>query len=210
MAKAQDIHILLVRASGTVWDEAGRLQSETDLPLSKTGRAELDGLCASLNGLRLSVIFTAPDEASAETAEALASRCGGRLRSMPGLAEPGVGLWEGLKESELTERYAKAYRQWQEDPSSVQAPEGEDFDDASERILAAVGRALEKAGKDAVAIVARPMAHAIVRGWLTERTPQELADERDDDVPAVERHVVARERAKRLRERKLTRTGARK
>ncbi len=213
MAKAQDIHMLLVRASGTAWDEAGRLQSETDLPLSQAGREDVAGLCASLNGQRLGAVHTAPDEASVETAEALASRCGGRVRPLDALAEPGIGLWEGLKESELTERYAKAYRQWLEDPSSVQTPEGEEFDEASERILGAVGRALEKAAKDPVSIVVRPMAHAIIRGWLLERTPQELAGEREGRAPggsAVERHVVSRERLKRLRERKLTRAGARR
>lgn len=178
MAKGANIEILTLRSGATEWDAGGRLQGETDLPLSEQGRINVQTAALQLGDMpRVGAILTGTDEASVETAQILASKTGGRVRQMKALDEVGLGLWEGLLESELMDRYRKSYAQWREDPTSVTAPEGEPLREAEQRLFTTAARAMERADRKAVALVLRPLADAMVRCWLEERPPT--------DIPAV-------------------------
>lgn len=51
MTKPGTVTLTLVRSGATEWDDAGRLQGATDLPMSESGReALLATLDSSLNG----------------------------------------------------------------------------------------------------------------------------------------------------------------
>lgn len=167
MAKRQTFRVLLVRSGATAWDEAQRLQGDNDLPLSDAGKAAMAAGVLGVDPESLAVILTSPDEASRQSAAMLGDCTGARVRKVDALAEIDLGLWEGQVESELRDRYAKAFGAWEEDPTGVTPPEGETIADAGERILPAILRALDKAGDEPVAIVLRPVAHAIVRARLT-------------------------------------------
>lgn len=174
MAKGANIQLLLVRSGQTDWDAAGRLQGETDLPLSDQGRVDLQSALLRLGGRSLGVVLCGTDEASLETARLVADRTGARLRQIKALSEVDLGLWEGLLESELTERYRKSYAQWRDDPTAVTAPEGEPVREAEQRIYTALARAMEKADRRTLAVVLRPLAFAMVRRWLEERSREDL------------------------------------
>lgn len=196
MANVGDITVLLVRAGATEWDDAARLQGETDLPLSESGRQRLLHelgvfLGSGGRGIDLMSVLHGPDEASKETASLLARATHARRREIRDLQPVSLGLWEGLREAELLDRHPSAYRQWMEDPASVTPPQGERFADASDRLTAALSRALSRSGKRTIAVVLRPIAHALVRCWLTGRPATELWSARDDS-PAFERLVTPR------------------
>ncbi len=198
MAKPSTIQIVLLPCGSTDWDEAGRLQGQTDLAMSDRGReAVREGWSRAAVG-DLGMVLTAPDEASVDSARLAAQGGGPRPRKVDGLAEVDLGLWEGLLESELLDRYPKAYGAWREDPSSVTPPEGESIEEAAERILPALARAAEKAGREAVAVSLRPLARAVVRAWLEDSPPTELRRLLDEEGAAVFRAEIPRARLKSL------------
>lgn len=135
MAKSNLFKLLVLRAGGSAWDREKRIVGATDLPMDKAGQDEIAHEVEALNGLRLSVVFCAPDEASRATAEMLAEATGAKVKTLAGLREIGMGLWEGVLGSELETRCPSSYRQWLEDPTSVRSPEGEAYADAEDRIL---------------------------------------------------------------------------
>ncbi len=164
MGEASAITVLLVRSPETIWDTQGRLCGSTDLPLADESRARLRERIESLGDDRLDVIYSGPDEGSREVADLVARRLGGKKKVIEGLREVHLGLWEGQRLEDLQQRVPKAYRQWREDPQSVTPPEGEGPGEARARILGEVGRLLDKArhANHRVALVLRPLAHAIV------------------------------------------------
>ncbi|GIK19248.1 MAG: histidine phosphatase family protein [Leptolyngbya sp. PLA2] len=184
MAKSTDIRLLLVRTGATEWEAAGRLCGTCDLPLSLEGRRDVKESVSAVNGETVSVVLCGPDEASVETAKALAERTGAKVRELDDLAEIGLGLWEGMLASEVEEKYPTAYRQWKDDPTSVTPPGGESLAEAEERIIGALSRGLAKA-KGATSVVLRPMAHALVRSALQKVPPSRLWAMMDE-APAVE------------------------
>ncbi len=201
MTKAGNLTLTLVRSGATEWDDAGRLQGSTDLPMSESGREALvASLDTSLNGQAkaLTLILHAPDEASRQTAQAIVERGGARRREVEDLQDMDLGLWAGLRESELIERHPTLLRAWREDPGSLTPPDGENLVDAEERIITALSRAVSKAGKGPVAIVLRPLAFAIVRCWLQERPLAELWRV-TEDAPTIETLEVDRSRLDSVR-----------
>ena len=180
MAKIASHRVLLVRSGQTDWDLAGRLQGCTDLPLSPSGRSEVEAEVADFGEVGLSVVLCAPDEASQQTAELWAN--GAKVVVIPGLSEPNVGLWEGILRSELEDRYCRAGRQWGDDPSCVTPPEGESLETAAARLLPALGKALSKVkGRRGdvslpagVGLVLRPIAQSIVRCSVSDLPSSEL------------------------------------
>jgi probable phosphoglycerate mutase len=163
MAKTQTYRLLLVRTGSTEWDDAGRLQGTVDLPLSVSARQGMGGKLDELGSAELSVVLSGPDEASRQTAEALAAKAGCPVRVVDEFQEVNLGLWEGMLVSEFERRYPRVCRQWQEDPASVMAPEGENLEEARDRVLGALMRELERSKKGgAVAAVMRPIVWGVV------------------------------------------------
>jgi broad specificity phosphatase PhoE len=167
--------VLLVKAGATHWDEAGRVQGVTDLPLTVGGISGVRGMIAGLCDARLGGVFCGPDESSVQTAQMLREARGGKIHVVPELSEVDLGLWEGLRLTDLEERFTRSCQRWFEDPSSVTAPEGESLLALRERFLPALERAVAKSRPRApIAVVLRPIVLALARCHLQQRPCSEL------------------------------------
>jgi len=168
VAKSSEIQLILVPGARSEWDDLGRLQGQADLPMSEVGAEAVKALVDSLAGDPVERVLTAPDEASVKTARAIARQKSLRAVKIEACSEVSLGLWEGLEESVVMERYPKVYRQWRTDPLSVVPPEGEPLEAAAHRIIKGLCKSLEKNAKSVVAVVLRPTAFAIVNSWMSD------------------------------------------
>jgi broad specificity phosphatase PhoE len=168
MVKAATNRLLLMRSGRTEWDLLGRVQGAADLPLAPAGLQAVEGQTQGLATHALNSIVCAPDEASRATAELLQKATGSRrLVVLPELGEMALGLWEGLRYEELENRYCRAGRQFLSDPSGVIVPEGEAFEEYSDKIRLALAGVMGRQKKGAtVGVVVRPIALGIMRCLL--------------------------------------------
>jgi broad specificity phosphatase PhoE len=200
MAKVESFNIVLIRCGETEWDESGRVVGQVDLPLSPEGASSLPMRLEGLEGAELSAILHGPDQCLLATAEAVARITGGKLRKVADLTGVGMGLWEGLRRQELEDKFPSAYRQWLENPQSVMVPEGEPLTEATDRLVRAIGRSVEKLRHPdpGVGVVLRPMSYALVSSWLTGA---EITGASAMDCSAGhEWHEVSRARLREARE----------
>ncbi len=193
--KRRDVRLLLVTTGATDWCQQQRLLGSTDLPMSPSGLRAMRSAAEKLGTQQaLNVVLSGPDEGSETTAQAFASANGTKVRTLDGLANPCLGLWEGLSTTDAAEKFAKAFKQWSGDPSSVLPPEGEAFSEAEDRILRTLSKAVLKLkGTGPVAVVLRPTASAIVRCWL-ESLPSSRVGWMAERTPVTEWRSVPRER----------------
>jgi broad specificity phosphatase PhoE len=195
--------LTLVRSGRTEWEEGGRLQGRSDLPLCAHAQANLDAMIAQLAGPDgkpdVDVVLHGPDEASAATAVRLGEVTGARVRAVKNLRAFDLGLWEGLLEEDLLERYPSAFKQWRDDPASVRPPEGELFSDAEARLLGALGRSVEKHAGRSIAAVLRPLEFGILRLKLEGQATKQMRELLCSDTVSS-RHVVTPETFKSLAE----------
>lgn len=195
MSKNTAIELILIPSAPSEWDEEGRLQGRSDLPMSAAGVESLDALVTSLASDSVQQVLTAPDEASVGTARRIAKAVKSKAKQIDALADVALGLWEGLQQAQANERYPKVYRQWRADPLSVVPPEAEPFEEAAQRVLTALSKALVKAiksEKNRVAVVLRPTALAIVLSWIRQEPIGEHWPPQADQRP--QRATLARDR----------------
>lgn len=201
MARTDDLRVLLVRSGPSDWDDAGRLQGETDLPLSDCGReafaARVAQIATTSGHDSVDAVLHGPDECSGQSGRILAAQLGVRARQVEDFREMDLGLWEGMRESELLERHPTVYKQWRSDPTAVTPPDGDTLADAEARVLRALRKSLEKAGRGGVAIVLRPVSLGIVRSWITDRPLEDLW-EVVAEAPEGEWFTIPRDRLKDL------------
>jgi len=88
--------LLLVRHGETDWNADGRLQGQTDRPLSDYGREQARQLAEDLQGEGFDAIYSSDLSRARETAEIVGGRLGLRVELDPDLREKDWGNWEGL------------------------------------------------------------------------------------------------------------------
>ncbi len=198
MRKPETYNIVLIRSGATEWDVAGRVVGRVDLPLAPDSSGYLASMLEGLEGAELSTILHGPDQCLLATAEAVARVTGGRPRKVGDLHDVGMGLWEGLREKELEEKFPSAYRQWREHPMTVSVPEGEPLPEAVDRLVGAIGRAIDRLRNPdpGVGIVLRPMSFTLVRRWLAGNQGELVGSEH----PFHDWHEVSRARLRNARE----------
>ena len=173
MGNAKFLSRLLVRAGPTEWDRQGRIAGSVDLPLPEASAAAIR-LASGPYAATVAAVLCGPEQASVAAAKAF----GGRMRVRPSedLKEAGAGLWEGMLETEVEQRYRSCYREWRTDPGSVCIPEGEPLIAAQARLVRAVVGLGGKFASDAqhVAVVVRPLAWGLLRCWAESRALTDL------------------------------------
>ena len=88
--------LLLVRHGETDWNAEGRLQGQTDRPLSDFGRQQARQLAAEMADEELEAIYSSDLSRARETAAIVAERLGLPVELDPDLRETDWGSWEGL------------------------------------------------------------------------------------------------------------------
>lgn len=129
--------LLLVRHGETDWNAAGRLQGQTDRPLSDHGRRQASRLADELVGEEVEAIYSSDLVRARETAEIVGRRLGVPVDLDPDLREKDWGTWEGLT---VVERDRVDFV-------------GESTEAHQERILRALRRISERHPGDGVVLV---------------------------------------------------------
>ena len=88
--------LLLVRHGETDWNAEGRLQGQTDRPLSDYGRRQARELAGDLEHEALEAIYSSDLARARETAEIVGERLDLPVVLDPDLREKDWGTWEGL------------------------------------------------------------------------------------------------------------------
>ncbi len=173
MTRADRFRVLLIRSGATEWDERAYLPGVADLPLCESERENFAIDDDFVDKGQVWSTISATDEASLQTAVLVAGALGCKAKKCRGLGDVDLGLWQGLRMEELRERTPKIYRQWVDDPLSLQPPEGESLRAARGRLIESLLKAVEKSAKGSkkdgvptVAVVLRPIALALVRSRL--------------------------------------------
>jgi probable phosphoglycerate mutase len=119
-------------------------------------------------------VFAAPDQASQQTAAAIAAAHDAKVKTLDALNNLDMGLWQGKLIEDVRTKQKKVYRQWQENPETVCPPEGETLAEAIARIAPAIDKVIRKANSTLVALVVPEPLCSVVRRQLTSESIGDL------------------------------------
>jgi len=109
--------VILVRHGESVWNREGRVQGQSDPPLTALGQAQAKQVAERLTMEQVELIFSSDSQRAAATAGAISQKLGLPVTQDSRLREISVGYWEGLLFKEAQERYAEEYATWRKDPT---------------------------------------------------------------------------------------------
>ncbi len=159
----------VVRPGETEFDGQSRIQGSLNLPLTEFGEQQVEQIIAELRLEQpFDVIYASPTEPAASTAHAIAAALGVPVRIVDGLANLHQGLWQGMQLDEIRRKHPRVYKQWEDQPESVCAPDGEECEEALERVEQSLRKPLKR-DESFIVVAPEPIATLIsssLRGEL--------------------------------------------
>ena len=151
----------VARPGETEFDGPSRIQGSLDLPLTDRGQQQITELAETLRSETIDVIYASPTEPAATTATQLGESLGIPVKVIDGLANLHLGLWQGLLADDIRRKQPRVFKQWEDHPETICAPEGEECEEALERVTEALRKPLKR--DEAFLIVApEPIATLVV------------------------------------------------
>jgi glucosyl-3-phosphoglycerate phosphatase len=123
-----------------------RFQGQSDIPLDETGERQAERAARLLAALQPDVIVSSDLRRATGTAAPLSRITGLPVTADKDLRERFGGLWEGLTDREIRERFPEAHQTWT-------PPEGESVETVGERVCTALERTAEALPGDGLAVV---------------------------------------------------------
>ena len=137
----EPLRIILTRHGETEWNRIHRFQGRSDVPLNAVGRAQAEALAEALKDEPIGAFYSSPLSRALETARIIMARHPSTsLFVEEGFIEMDLGIFDGILAGEWAGRHPEFLKQWRDDPSSIEMPEGEGLKAVQERAAEALAR----------------------------------------------------------------------
>jgi broad specificity phosphatase PhoE len=172
--------LLLCRHGQTDWNELGRYQGQTDVPLNAMGWDQARRLAALLAMEPLVAVFASDLSRAADTAREIARFHDLEVQADARLREINQGSWEGLTIEEIRRQDPDLLNWWERHPLQVTLPGGESIGDVQARALPLVDEIARSYPEGLVCVVSHKVVITVIRCALT-----------GDPLEAALRHLPA-------------------
>lgn len=166
--------IVFVRHGETDWNREKRLQGSTGAPINEAGREQAKGLARLLWEVPLQAVYSSTLPRALETASYVAGPHSLSVVSDARLNEIHHGEWEGMFEADLPD--LERYRQWREDPTSIDLPGSEPLQVVHDRAVSAMREILARHAEPdgLVAVVSHQIVLALLKCYVLDRPFSQL------------------------------------
>ncbi len=114
-----------VRHGESSYNAEGRIQGQSDVPLSDLGRLQGKAVAAELAKAPIKAVFSSPLRRALQTAEPLAEALNLPIQTDPRLMEIHAGIFQDQLRSDLPELYPQEWACWQSGDPDFAIPGGE-------------------------------------------------------------------------------------
>lgn len=164
----------LIRHGESAYNAVGRIQGQSNVPLTELGHKQADALGRALRGQPIEAIYSSPLDRAYHTAQPIAAALGLPIQTDPGLMELNAGVFQGLLWPEIVERFPEAAARWKTLDPDFRIPQGESRRDLMTRALAAIEAVRAREYKHVAIVAHGGLLSAGLKGLLgipAERNP---------------------------------------
>lgn len=172
--QAKPTTIYLVRHGQTEWNIEQRMQGHRDSPLTANGILQAQWLGESLRGDKLDAVYTSSSGRAVQTAKLIAADRDVAIRQSDALREIGLGVWEGVRQSEVKERDPEGFRRFWEDPASFAVEGGESYAQVRRRAEVELRRIVTAHPGESVLIVTHTVVVKLLMAGFEGRSLTDL------------------------------------
>ncbi len=122
-----------IRHGESTYNAEGRVQGQSDVPLSELGLRQGHAVAAALRQMSIEAIISSPLQRAYKTAEIAAESLGLAVRTDDRLKELNAGVFQDKLRSELETLYPKEFARWTSGDTDFVIPRGESRNDLKRR-----------------------------------------------------------------------------
>ena len=145
--------VYIIRHGETLANASGRIQGQTDSPLSPRGLQQCQRVAEALGSSRIEAVFSSPLRRARDSALPLAKALNLEVQLDDRLLEINAGIFQGLAWDEIGQRYPAEAAKWRSHDPDFVIPDGESRRGLMER-AEVFFRQLPATGYEQVAVVA--------------------------------------------------------
>ena len=126
--------IYLTRHGQTEWNIQGKMQGTAESTLTEKGIEEAKKLGKSLEKIKFDSVYTSPIGRAHDTTKYIVGDRDVEIKTMNCLREMNFGIWEGMYNSEVQEKYMDQYNKFWNEPHLYEPMKGETFQEVVDRV----------------------------------------------------------------------------
>jgi 2,3-bisphosphoglycerate-dependent phosphoglycerate mutase len=172
--------LCIIRHGETAWNAEGRVQGQTDVPLSAAGEAQARAVRAALAGMRFAALYASDLARVRQTAAPAAAALGLEVRLEPRLRERHYGKFENLTYAEARERLPADFARFKAKDPDYDFGSGESLRAFHERAIACVAAIAARHAGEAVLVFTHGGVLEMVR---RHALASGLSSPRDFEIP---------------------------
>jgi len=171
----QNTTIYVTRHGQTVGNSEKRMQGHHDSPLTPLGEQQASWLGEALKGTPINTIYSSTSLRTQRTAAYIRGKREIPIIPREDLREIGLGVWEGLLDSEIRTLDTARYEFFWNSPHLYQPPEGgESVFDVQQRAIPAVKEIIARHPGETTLIVTHAATLKVILGFFEERPLEKL------------------------------------
>ena len=150
------MQIILVRHGETMANKAQLVLGTSDVPLTELGRDQAKAAAQKISLMEPSptFLFSSPYQRAKETAGYISNVIGLEPIFVDGLKEMNSGEMEGIKASEMDDKYPEYMKNWRRDHSTARPPGGETLEEVHSRAWKSILNIFNEYDEPVVVVVA--------------------------------------------------------
>lgn len=143
------IRLYITRHGQTKWNTQRRFQGHKNSELTQLGKLQASWLSERLENTDIQKVYSSPLERAYETAKILVGGRGVEIEKAEGLKEMNFGVWEGMNEKELKEKYSVEFNNFWNFPHKYIPVDGETYKQVENRVMSELDKIIKAHyGKD--------------------------------------------------------------
>jgi len=155
--------LIIIRHGETVWNVEGKKQGQFDSPLTSLGIKQAKALAQRLTEDSFTALYASDLGRAYKTAEYIAARANHEIFPEPGLRERNFGIFQGLTDEQIKNKYPAEYHSHLADTVNYRIPEGESLRQFYERGTACLENLTARHAGEIIAVVTHG---GIIDGWF--------------------------------------------
>ncbi|CAO0822124.1 alpha-ribazole phosphatase [Desulfarculales bacterium] len=142
----------------------GRYYGHTDVPLTRQGKAQLQGVLKRMSHEKIGAVFSSDLQRARVMADAIALNNSPRrkVEVLESLRELNLGQWEGLPFQDIARRYPQELAARQADLANFRIPGGESLDDLAGRLVPAFQQIVADNQNNLICVVAHAGVNRVI------------------------------------------------
>jgi len=174
------MELILIRHGETDWNRERFFRGREDVALNATGITMADLTAEALKDKVFEAIYSSPLKRALVTAKRVAMPHQIDVRVKWDLIDIDYGVWTGLKEEAVKERWGKDFERWANNPARMRFLHGESVRKTWKRVNSALRELIFLHGTGVVVVVSHRIPIKMMTAYLLGQKARDIVDIRHD------------------------------